>query len=1316
MADAIVGRVSIKVKPDTVGFKKDAETGIRKQGDIEVAVDLIADDSGLKRDVERAAKRAEKGAKATVEVDADQKSLEKSVDRLAKKIETKTIEVMVGADRASLQRSLAQVEAQLQKISTPKLDVELDSASLEAARELIEESLAEIAEEPRMVEFTYGNDKASLTKALAQVQAELDKHRQQTISVEADERSLEKIEADIAQALHQIENPETIKLTVDNDIKGLKEARAKVDKMLAERQAFKFSVETDDESLRKFREHLDELIEDYDDDTIHLNVDVGAASYRYAATQLAMVSRDRIVHLEPLVDSKAYAAAESALAALSGGRLLTSTLDNVWSMLKNLDKNIPMIGTIALAVAGIGNSAIAATSNLFGLSKSLAQIAGAGLALPGILGGVAVAIGVTVAAMKDFNQYLPEVAVGLRSLQDSISANFWSTAASPMREFFQVIFPEFSAGAKETATTLGLYFGNMASSLKDSLQGRIGPMVDNLNASILAASTGTDGLANIIAILGSTGSEYLPRLAAWFVEITDAFSGWLSESEKSGRLNDIIETGIEQLKALGDVLKSTGRILAGFANAADKAGGSSLRTLADGLERVADKVNDADFQRLLVDAFEAAHNVMEDISRVSGPAVSDFFENLVGVLTSLEDHVGTALGSLAKGIATALSTDGLNTGILDMFTGLHSAITSLQPVWAPLGDAIGVLGTTIGTLAESFGPLLAEMLLQMSDAAERLLPNIGLIADNLSGVLLGALEAVGPAIVTLADVLLALVEPLSSSPVAVAALAAAFVTLRSAVAAKGLIEGIVSAHTAWTNFSASFPTGATRATNLASAIGRLAGAAGILAGITVGTNWIIDQLPGATGELDPARLTAMGTALSQIGTGGQAAKAGLDEFYNRASSNGSLTGLSGTLDQLAGHQWWDTVLQAPSNLLGWTNSQALATQALADTDSQLALMVENGYTQAAADAFSYLATKSDEAGFSQEKLTANTPLYQAALAGVQAQVDQRIIQSDAQIAAEAAVTDASAAASAAMRALNDAITATGGVTPGMISSINEGSKAFIDFDGAMGDAYTGLGSYMTKLDEQIAAQSAWADNMGRLAQKGVSEGVLQELSKMGPEGGQLVADLTTASDEELAKMEQAFKLKSEGAASNLETEFGQLSSKVTNTVGPAVTAAENALSGLEGAMSAAGQDGANGLVAGLRTSIERARNAGAAAGNAYNSGFRGAMDIHSPSRVMRKSGQFAVDGLVIGLADRAQDVQDEARKIADIAREELEQDVEMNLTTASSSARSSAADRSAGTTGAAANQRTLNYYAAPGKSLSSEEDLWAASERGRMVF
>jgi hypothetical protein len=31
------------------------------------------------------------------------------------------------------------------------------------------------------------------------------------------------------------------------------------------------------------------------------------------------------------------------------------------------------------------------------------------------------------------------------------------------------------------------------------------------------------------------------------------------------------------------------------------------------------------------------------------------------------------------------------------------------------------------------------------------------------------------------------------------------------------------------------------------------------------------------------------------------------------------------------------------------------------------------------------------------------------------------------------------------------------------------------------------------------------------------------------------------------------------------------------------------------------------------------------------------------------------------------------------------------------------------------NQRTLNYHAAPGSSLSAEEDLFAAANRGRMV-
>lgn len=87
--------------------------------------------------------------------------------------------------------------------------------------------------------------------------------------------------------------------------------------------------------------------------------------------------------------------------------------------------------------------------------------------------------------------------------------------------------------------------------------------------------------------------------------------------------------------------------------------------------------------------------------------------------------------------------------------------------------------------------------------------------------------------------------------------------------------------------------------------------------------------------------------------------------------------------------------------------------------------------------------------------------------------------------------------------------------------------------------------YLAALEKQVKAQEQWAGNLQKLAKRGVDEGVLAELEKMGPQGAPLVAKLTTASNGELAKMVTLFGRQGAAAgasvASNLVNQSGAVS-------------------------------------------------------------------------------------------------------------------------------------------------------------------------------
>lgn len=79
------------------------------------------------------------------------------------------------------------------------------------------------------------------------------------------------------------------------------------------------------------------------------------------------------------------------------------------------------------------------------------------------------------------------------------------------------------------------------------------------------------------------------------------------------------------------------------------------------------------------------------------------------------------------------------------------------------------------------------------------------------------------------------------------------------------------------------------------------------------------------------------------------------------------------------------------------------------------------------------------------------------------------------------------------------------------------AKSAAEKDGAKNTEVT-VDEYLGSLEKQVKAQEKWANNLQTLAKRGVDEGVLAELERMGPEGAPLVAKLTKASDKELVKL------------------------------------------------------------------------------------------------------------------------------------------------------------------------------------------------------
>ena len=456
-----------------------------------------------------------------------------------------------------------------------------------------------------------------------------------------------------------------------------------------------------------------------------------------AATQaiLALVGRPRTVEYYPKVNSKALASAKTLLNAFSGMRMLQNQTQMFWNMLKNLDKSIPKLTIMSTVFAGIGNLLTSATSNASSLLLNVGQIAGAALALPSIFTGAAIGIGTMFVGLKDISSQVPQINTQLGILQKGISGEFWSQATSGVSKFVDTAFKDFSSGIITTSKYTGEFTGHLAESLSKALDTEsLNTMFNNLNTSIRITTGTTDDLANIFRILGETGSQYLPRMSTWIADLTTKFSGWLSDIEASGRLNEIIDTGIQKLTGLGNVLLNSGKIIGHIGKIAEESGAASINSMADSLERVNTIVHGEAFSKGLTNVFTGAHKAMSTMSREIGSTFTDLAKTMSRTIPDMMSSLAPAIGNALNGIFKGLDSKGFQSGFRDMFNGIAKGLSGLSGNIPGLMSNLGSLLSVIGNLAEHLLPLLGTWLEKVSSIFSSVAPLINAIIPPLTAV------------------------------------------------------------------------------------------------------------------------------------------------------------------------------------------------------------------------------------------------------------------------------------------------------------------------------------------------------------------------------------------------------------------------------------------------------------------------------------------------------------------------------------------------------------------------------------------------------
>lgn len=218
---------------------------------------------------------------------------------------------------------------------------------------------------------------------------------------------------------------------------------------------------------------------------------------------------------------------------------------------------------------------------------------------------------------------------------------------------------------------------------------------------------------------------------------------------------------------------------------------------------------------------------------------------------------------------------------------------------------------------------------------------------------------------------------------------------------------------------------------------------------------------------------------------------------------------------------------------------------------------------------------------------------------------------------------------------------------------------------------------LTNLESQYITIAEWAQNMKLLASKGIDEGLLEELRQMGPRAAGEIAALNTLSEEELARYSMVWKDKNslarleattelEGLKADTATKIDELRAETATNLETYKTewiakikeirnGAKNQFVGLKSDLTKIGVDSMKGLKNGLISMEPELMAEAKRIADAIAATIASALQVHSPSRVTMRIGEFVSEGLAVGIANKAKQVGLSAKNLALTAKDSLNQ-------------------------------------------------------------
>lgn len=759
-----------------------------------------------------------------INVDLDRAALTTKLHELRTELKAQPFIVKFTPDEAGYQDVLNKIRSLQRQRAEIEIDLNLTDEELESkAREIQDRIDQHNVEIKPTILLDFRSNRASLEREIGRIDAEIAKNKAVLLDVKLDTPSLLRAKAEMTKRLSEL--PIWVKYNADEE--GYKELLSKIDTLRREKVQLQVDVNMSDAELAQkaaeIRRKLYDLIKDRiikieidrqsknnveqemkelqrELDNMNIELEVHASGTELVAARLAILARDRIVTYFANVNRRSLAVAEGTLKSLAGLNVLHEATNQLEKLITRFDVVALKVSALATLLGNVANVGVYAITSMAKVGEGLLQIGQLALLGPTAFGAVASSLIVLQSVFKDFGAAAHGIDAALKRLppsgqkaalifrklfadiREGTSKQFWDNASDPMLRFSETALPAFTAGLVDLGGRLGNTFGGILDSFTNlAAAGGLKTMFDNLSKMFENSAEGATALWDALNIIGLRGSEFLPKFGDWLTKISVRFKDWAETASANGNINMWITQGVAALKELWKLGGDAIDMFKGLAKASGMAGAGGLAIFQQNMRDVADRMNDPVWQARAANIFKGAREGASELNKgwheLTGTIgdSSEVFGNMLRLLGSIG-------GGMIANVGVVIGQDNFQKGATGALEGLDKMMRDLRPAAADLGNLIGNLDKIAGVAFSHLGVLLSTMVDLVDDAFGRVADGLADMTPRLMNTVESLFLAAAPAIIAAADAISALLDIINQIPdgfVLAGAAVIAFVALRA---------------------------------------------------------------------------------------------------------------------------------------------------------------------------------------------------------------------------------------------------------------------------------------------------------------------------------------------------------------------------------------------------------------------------------------------------------------------------------------------------------------------------------------------------------